>query len=174
MKTIKLIIGIILGMITMCYGQNHPSLEIQKTAMRKLAMIEGQWKGTGWIMTQQGKKSFRQTEHVQFMTDGVTMQVIGKGVDSLDNVIHDAFGLFFYNAEKGKYEFQTHISKGYHTVAEAGFEEEKFIWSFQNPYAGTMRYTIWVNEKGQWVEIGEMSRDGTNWFQFFAMKLDRV
>ena len=52
--------------------------------------------------------------------------------------------------------------------------EGGLTWSFDIPGMGTMRYTMRINEKGQWHEIGEMSRDsGTTWNQFFEMTLDK-
>ena len=32
----------------------------------------------------------------------------------------------------------------------------------------------WVNDKGEWFEIGEYSSDGEKWYQFFEMTLQRV
>jgi hypothetical protein len=35
-----------------------------------------------------------------------------------------------------------------------------------------MRYIIFLNEKGQWYEKGEMKRDA-GWFQFMEMTLNK-
>jgi hypothetical protein len=35
-----------------------------------------------------------------------------------------------------------------------------------------MRYIIYLNDKGQWHETGEMKREN-DWFQFFEMTLDK-
>jgi hypothetical protein len=37
-----------------------------------------------------------------------------------------------------------------------------------------MRFTVRLNEKGQWFEVGEFSRDGKAWQKFFEMTLERV
>ena len=37
-----------------------------------------------------------------------------------------------------------------------------------------MRFTLHLNDKNQWVEIGEFSRDGNQWMKFMEMTLDKV
>ena len=37
---------------------------------------------------------------------------------------------------------------------------DAFRWSMKNPQ-GEIRFTIRLNEQGEWVELGEMSHDGT-------------
>jgi hypothetical protein len=37
-----------------------------------------------------------------------------------------------------------------------------------------MRYTITLNDRGQWFEIGEISCDGKEWSKVFEMTLERV
>lgn len=39
---------------------------------------------------------------------------------------------------------------------------------------GTIRYTIVLNDKGEWFEIGERSTDGVAWTKFFEMTLQKV
>ena len=46
-------------------------------------------------------------------------------------------------------------------------------WAMETP-GGQIRYTITLNDAGQWFEIGEMSQDGETWRQIFEMTLDRV
>ncbi len=56
----------------------------------------------------------------------------------------------------------------------ARVSENTLVWGFENPRAGTIRFTIKLNEKGQWFEIGEISRDGKAWQKFFKMTLSRT
>jgi hypothetical protein len=52
--------------------------------------------------------------------------------------------------------------------------QEKVVqWSIQNP-GSTIRFTMNLSEKDQWVETGEFSPDGAKWLKFFEMKLQRV
>jgi hypothetical protein len=46
-------------------------------------------------------------------------------------------------------------------------------WGLQISERGRIRYTIELNEKGQWFEVGEMTQDGQKWNKFFEMTLQR-
>jgi hypothetical protein len=58
--------------------------------------------------------------------------------------------------------------------ADVEVQDKKMVW--QLPLASTLlRYTITLNEKGQWHQIGEGSGDaGQNWTLFFESKLNPV
>lgn len=51
-------------------------------------------------------------------------------------------------------------------------ENGSFIWGCTHSKAGKIKYTISLVD-GKWSEIGEMSRDGNNWIQFFEMKIEK-
>jgi mono/diheme cytochrome c family protein len=48
-----------------------------------------------------------------------------------------------------------------------------FNWGFSPPNGGEIRYSI-VIEYGVWHEVGEFSRDGESWHQFFEMRLTKL
>ncbi len=53
--------------------------------------------------------------------------------------------------------------------------EKTIVWGFTDARAGDIRFTIQLSEKGQWLELGELSRDtGKTWIQFFEMTLDKL
>ena len=52
-------------------------------------------------------------------------------------------------------------------------DKGQFVWTIKSD-SGVRRFIIGINQKGQWHEIGEFSRDGENWYQFFEMSLDKV
>jgi hypothetical protein len=58
--------------------------------------------------------------------------------------------------------------------AEATVGDKSLIWSFRDPRAGQIRFTIKLDEQGRWFEIGEISMDGKGWHKFFEMTLQRV
>ena len=57
---------------------------------------------------------------------------------------------------------------GNHDVTVADGE---FSWGYKDPM-GRVRYTIFV-EGDTWKEIGERSKNGDVWIQFFEMNLER-
>jgi hypothetical protein len=58
--------------------------------------------------------------------------------------------------------------------AEAKFTDAGFQWGFQAAPTLHMRYTVKLNDKSEWFEIGEMSQDGTSWRKFHEMTLQKV
>jgi hypothetical protein len=59
-------------------------------------------------------------------------------------------------------------------TADLTVEDGVVVWGMSvRPY-GTARYTIRLNDQGQWTEIGVINRDGAVWAPFFEMTLDRV
>ena len=174
MKNQQFLAIVLIGIFSVCQAQENLTLQVQKEAMIKLEILEGNWKGSGWMMTREGRQTFTQTEEVELATGGITLLVKGKGTNEEGVLVHDALGVFYFNPESNQYEFQAHVAKGYHTNAWAKYEEGSIIWGYDHPYAGSMKYTISINNLGQWVEIGEMSRDGNEWMQIFEMTLSKV
>ena len=134
----------------------------------------GQWEGSGWMQMGPDKSYFNQTEDIQMKTGGLTMLIEGKGRKEDGTLIHDALATVNWNSQSGQYDFISHVSKGYHSKFKGMVEGEAFIWIIENPYAGTMRYVIKLNDKGQWFEIGERkANDSDVWVQFFEMTLNK-
>ncbi|MCB0631367.1 MAG: hypothetical protein R2824_31340 [Saprospiraceae bacterium] len=150
-----------------------------KTAMEKLSFLAGKWSGSGWQMNQQRQKmAFTQTEDIEFLTDGESLLIKGLGKSNNpetgeERVIHNAVALITYDPEEDRYDFRSFVvGRGSgnhigHLVADGHFE-----WFLETPN-GKIRYTITINEKGQWHEIGEFAM-GDSWFQFFEMTLDKL
>ena len=65
------------------------------------------------------------------------------------------------------------VSRGNYEDAEAKVSEGQLVWDMKIPQFGDVRYTIKLDDRGQWFEIGEVSRDGKTWQQFFEMTLQR-
>ena len=58
--------------------------------------------------------------------------------------------------------------------AEVDLAPNKLVWKFRLPGVGDTRYTIVLNDQGQWFEIGEVQKDGSEWRKFFETTLTRV
>lgn len=167
MKSVSLLLSCCL--ISICtFAQMGGTDQESKEAMGKLAFIEGEWKGEGWMMGQDGQKNpFSQTEDISFKLDGTALLIEGKGTDG-DRTIHDALAIVTYNKKDKNYSFQSYLANGMAGKFKAELIDDKFYWYPM----GNMRYIIFLNEEGQWKEIGEM-KQGENWFQFFEMTLDK-
>lgn len=159
-----------------CFAQEATIKQDSLTSVEQLAFMKGTWKGEGWIYINRQKKEFTQTETIMPKVDNTLLVIDGLGHDKEDTskVIHNAFGVISYNAEKkgiimisfastgGKMENQMHL-----------IGEKKLEWSFKDERGGTIRFREDFSEAGIWVEKGEYSYDGKKWFPFFEMRLVR-
>lgn len=151
------------------------------TEMSRLSFLVGQWRGEGWIlMGRNERRTFRQSETVQSKVDGTVLVIdgLGKGVktgDLAESVIHNAFAVISYDKDAKKFRWQAFRGDGTSFDVVPVIADKTIVWGFTDARAGEIRFTIKLNEKGQWVELGEMSRDaGKTWVQFFEMELDKL
>lgn len=147
--------------------------------MKRLDFLVGQWQGEGWIMLGPNQRyPFRQTENVQRKVDGTVLLVEGLGkstdTDNVGAIIHSAFAVLSYDKGAKVFRWRAFRADGSSVDTEAKVSENMLVWGFRDPRGGNMRFTIKLNEKGQWYEIGEISRDGQTWLKFFEMTLNRV
>ncbi|HJQ41214.1 MAG TPA: hypothetical protein VKB93_29090 [Thermoanaerobaculia bacterium] len=146
--------------------------------MKKLAFLEGEWKGEAWYQRGPGpREHILQREKVTPRIGGNVLLVEGLGHKKLDSgaageVVHDALGTMGWDAEKKQYRFVAYSTSGnIDTNLDVG--DNRAAWGFTTPQ-GRIRYTIRLTEKGEWNEVGEFSRDGEKWLQFFEMTLTKV
>jgi hypothetical protein len=161
-------------------GSAQPPVATQREAMKKLDFLVGQWKGEGWMEMVPGRRStFKSSEVVQSKLGGLLVtidglhrgQVGGKGKEV---VVHNAFGVVSYDEKGKRYRFQAFTARGNYEDAQARVGDGKLVWGMKIPQLGEVRYTMKLDDKGRWFEIGEISQDGKEWRKFFEMTLERV
>ena len=149
--------------------------------MSKLEWLGGDWKGEATVVGGPGKGEIAlQTERVQFRQGGKILVVEGLGKKKLadgtaGDVVHDAFGVIWYDEQAKKYRFESWTAQRGHTEG-AWFEvtgATSAQWGFDSPQ-GKIRFTITRTEKGEWQEVGEFSPDGARWFKSLEMKLTKL
>ena len=142
--------------------------------MKKLDFLVGHWQGEGWMEFMPGQRhTFQSKETVERKLGGVALLIEGHHTAE-GATIHHALAMLSYNQEGGGYHFRSQVASGQGGNFEGLLVKEGvFRWGMQMQQR-TIRYTIMLNDAGQWYEIGEMSQDGTTWRQFFEMTLDRV
>jgi len=149
------------------FSQQIETDSLSKSKISDLSFMVGNWKGNGWIIGKEGKTNFEQIENIAFKLDSTAILIEGKGFAN-GKMVHDALAILTYNKEKNTYSFRSYLPNGRNQEFKAEWIEEKFYW-YPNEQ---VRYIIWLNEKGQWFEIGEYQREN-EWHQFFEMTLDR-
>lgn len=142
--------------------------------MKPLAFLVGSWQGTGWAQTREGKQDFTVREKVETKLNGGVFLVEGIGKDANGKIAHHALAFFHFDKQASEFRIKAFRRNGGFVDARGEMKEGKFIWGFDQPQAGKVRFTIHQNDKGQWHEIGEFSQDGKQWQQFLEMTLDKV
>ena len=168
MKTIISTFVLVLFIAGQTFSQSHETDSISKAEISKLNFLLGNWKGNGWMMGPDGKKSeFDQTENIQLKLDGTILMIEGEGTSN-GKVIHNALAIISYDKENDDYSFQSYLQNGRKGKFKAEFKNDSLYWYPMEH----MRYIITLNDQGQWYEIGEMERN-SEWFRFFEMTLNR-
>ena len=148
---------------------------VHQEAMKKLEFLAGTWKGKAWYsMGPNRKHEVEQTETVQIKQQGVVLLVEGLGRDASSGaIVHDAMGVLSYDDVSKTYRLTSWAGAGRSGVFDASVGSNRLEWGMKNE-SGTIRYTLVINEKGEWFEIGERSSDGATWIKFCEMTLQKV
>lgn len=145
-----------------------------------LSFMVGKWKGSGYMMTREGKQSTTITENVVCKLNCAVLAVEGQGTktDSLTQqsiIVHDAFGIISHDPKNNKWVMRAY-KKGEVIDAEIVIVSDKVIrWELPLPHnGGTMRFTTDFTTANTWKGTGEYSKDGTNWMVMMQTELTRV
>lgn len=168
---------ILLAAFSIAAQPGRPDPTAQREAMKKLEYMAGVWKGEGWIEMGGPRMTFRGTETVQRKLDGVALLVEGAfsgktpGSD-VEVPVHTTLAVISYDPAAKKYNFNTWLATGTAGDHELVLNSDGWQWDIATP-GGTIRFVMKLNDKGEWVETGSRSADGTTWKQFFEMKLKK-
>ena len=159
--------------------QAPPSPTAQLDAMKKLSFLLGEWRGTGWMQFGGRRNEFNASETATVRAGGVVLMVEGRHTVDIPGmpeprVVHEAFGVMAYDESAGVYRFDAYLGTGRHSTFEARCDGKTVVWGYEDPRMGKVRYTVSLDEKGRWHEIGERHEGEDNWTQFFEMTLSRV
>ena len=128
--------------------------------------LEGDWQGAGWTQLGPGARSeFNQTESVRRKLGGNLLTIEAMGLDKANakRIIHNAFATMAFDAVSNTFRMRAYRADGAYTdaLATPAADGKSFVWGFDYPGAGKVRCTIGLDAQGQWHEVGEFSRDGT-------------
>ena len=143
------------------------------TQMQKLDFLVGEWRGEGWTMGRAGRQTFAQTERVLRLVEGHVLVIEGLGKSSEGVTAHQAFAVVSYDSAAAKFKARTfRAADGTWRESDITVLERGFVWGFPTPQ-GQVRFTMNLNDAGQWHEIGEFSMDGNTWRQFLEFTLSK-
>jgi hypothetical protein len=169
MKPITTIILLIL-----CLNIQAQDIGKIKSAMDKLAVLEGEWQGSGWIQQQGPRLEFTQHEKVERKLNGTLLLIEGKGFEN-DSLAFNAMAMASFDEKANRYRFNSFLYDGKYTQAEGWFDEAGiFHWQFGVPGGGTVRYSITATEH-KWLEKGAYQpKDVDQWYPFMQMELTKL
>ena len=156
------------------FAQQTDPLPVVQQKMQALKWITGKWQGTAKIVGQNGQK--QEVKHsLEFANKlNSTVLLLNESATLGQDTVAQNMGLFGYNASQSKYNLQAYTKDGYYMEAYVEVLDKKLNWRIH--LSGTIiRYTVRLNEKGQWYQTGDMSADeGKTWNPFFESTLTRI
>lgn len=176
----KIVIASMLVLFSLASVQAQTPGSEGREAMKKLSFLIGQWKGEGWAQMGPGQRqTLTALETVQSRLGGEVLLIEGLGKNKAEGnqpevIGHDAIAFIYYDEKAKLFRFQAHRAGGIVVDTEAKLNDRGFEWLLPNEHGGTVRFTMKLNDKGEWFEIGEASRDGKTWYKFMEMTLQRV
>lgn len=124
--------------------------------MKKLAFLVGKWSGDA--TTQRGPNQtikVRQTEEVQFKLGGLVLLIEGTGRNpDTGEVMFGALATIAYDDAAKVYHFRAY-NDGRYLDTELKVPENGFEWGY-NMGPAEVRYAMHLNDKGAWVETGDV------------------
>ena len=157
-------------------GQGRPDpatlISAQREAMKRLAIMDGVWRGPGWTILLSGKKhNVTQTERIGPFLDGSIKVIEGRGYGEDGKVAFNAFGIISFDPATKVYTLHSHAQGqvGDFVIKPTG---DGYVWEIP---AGpmTIRYTAVIKD-GTLREVGDRMMPGKEPVRFFEMNLKRV
>jgi len=148
--------------------------------MKKLAVMEGEWRGSSWSMTRdRGRVMNDSWERVEKKLDGLLFIAHGKhsSTEKADSgrVTHEAVAMIFFDTGKQALRVVPVRMDGTTVETWAKETEKGMDWGFALPNgAGHFRYVVDFSTPDTWVETGEFSRDGNSWMPVIGLNLRKV
>jgi len=147
-------------------------------AMRRFDAWVGDWRGSGWSLDAQGRRTeFTSEEHVEPRVGGTVLLLQGRGTAKADDgpqaVTHDGLVLVYFDEHAGQYRWNGHELTSGTMDTQARVFDGGLEWSVPAPGgSATVRFTIRFGDD-HWHEFGETSMDGVAWNRFMELNLER-
>jgi len=179
MKTIVLLLmsGLLGVLTTDTIAQPNPGKVTEE--LQKFNWMVGDWNGEAWYLARDQKKiRLIQKEHIITRLDGTIITMEGTGYDIPSGteeakVVFQAFGILTYDLPNSKFVLRAYQGGNFIDSDLSPNPDGSFSWVINTSY-GKTRYTLKLTAEGKWNEVGEYSRDGTEWVKNFEMTLTRL
>ena len=144
----------------------------QTEAMKRVAFMDGVWRGPAWTILPSGEKhAIVQTERVGPFLNGSVKVIEGRGYEPDGSVGFNALAVLSYNPSTRGYNMRSY-ARGFPAITCSRRQRMASCGRFL-PGPATMRYTATIND-GVWREVGERTVAGGEAVRFFEMNPTRV
>ena len=151
----RIVVGFIL-LSAVCCAQQQPNLQAQREAMGKLKFLVGKWSGDATV--QRGPKEtvkVKQSEDVQFKLGGLLLLIEGTGRNpDTGDAMFNALATVAYDDAAQVYHFRA-FNDGRYVDSELKVPENGFEWGYKSGPVD-VRFVMRLNDKGEWVETGDV------------------
>lgn len=156
-------------------AQQPSTVPEQIQAMQACSFLVGRWSGEGWISYGPGPRhTFHETENIEPKLSGLLLEIQGLGTNEAGKTGHAALAILSFDATEKRYHFRAYEMMGHYVDSVAECHDGVMTWSLPAGGPGAViRYTISLNPKGQWHEVGMMTGQGQAEQQMFEMTLDK-
>ncbi|HEX8191878.1 MAG TPA: DUF1579 domain-containing protein [Allosphingosinicella sp.] len=140
--------------------------------MAAFRALDGQWRGTAWVLTPGGRQTLVQTERAGPLLDGTVRVVEGAGYLENGTRVFHALGVISYDPQRRTYRIAT-TAQGQTGTFAIRPTSDGYVWETPGRPGETIRYTAHFQGPA-WTEYGErIGADGTI-LRIFEMRLTRV
>lgn len=137
------------------FAQARPDKAAQIEAMKKLDFLVGKWEGEATVRMGPGEPlKLKQSEHVEYRLDGLVLLVEGTGRNPDSGAkMFNALAAISFDDNSKTYRIRAY-NDGRYIDAPLEVTEKGFQWAIQAGPA-KVEYTMKLNEKGEWHEVGD-------------------
>lgn len=144
---------------TMAQTPQTPNVDAQRTAMRRLGFLVGEWSGEASALRGPGQVvDLNQSEIAQFKLDGLVLMIEGVGRSKSDGTpALQALGLITFDDASGTYRMRAYNDGRWLETEVKIIDEDRAIsWGFALGEIST-KSVLRINEKGEWTELAELT-----------------
>lgn len=166
---------LVFGLAAACLAQQAPNVEAQREAMKKLDFLAGKWSGEARVQRGPGDTiELIQTEEAQYKLGGLVLLIEGTGRSKTDGKpVFRALATVSYDQAARAYRMRAYNDGRYlETELKLAERGRGFQWGFTFGPIKTS-YVMTINDRGEWIETGDVTAGEQPPRKFVALRVAR-